>query len=86
MASTKQLCLIFFEVEGTYFLPYEFRAEEIDEHQEQSDMAEQSLVNDEHQEHKHAAEQSSLEDHSSDEARNQGKDEDKALDSHPKLE
>ena len=49
-------------------------------------MAEQSLVNDEHQEHKRAAEQSSLDNHSSDEARNKDKDEDKTLESHPELE
>ena len=76
----------FFEVEETYFLPYEFRAKEIDEHQEQSDMDEQSLVNDEHQEHKRAAEQSSLGNHSSDEARNQEKEDDKALGSYPNTE
>ena len=86
-AKHKTTVLDFSEVEGTYFLPYEFRAKEIDEHQEQSDMVEQSLVNDEHQGHKRVAEQSSLDkDHSSDGARNQEKDEDKTLESHPKLE
>ena len=45
----KTTVLDFSEVEGTYFLPYEFCAKEIDGHQEQSDMTEQSLVNDEHQ-------------------------------------
>ena len=44
------------------------------------------MVNDEHQEHKRAAKQSSLENHLSDEARNKDKDEDKTLESHPKLE
>ena len=42
--------LDFSEAKGTYFPPYGFRATEIDEHQEQSDMAKQNLVNDEHQE------------------------------------
>ena len=40
-------------------LPYEFRAKNIDEHQEQSNMVEHSSVNDEHQEQENAAEQSS---------------------------
>lgn len=78
--------LDFSEAKGTFFLPYEFRATEIDEHQEQSDMAEQSLVNDEHQEHKRVAEQNSPDNHSSDEARKKDKDEDKTLESHSKLE
>ena len=82
----KTTVLDFSEVEGTYFLIYEFCAIEIDEHQEQSDMAEQSLVNDEHQEHKRTTEQSSLDNHSSDEAQNQEKDEDEMLESHLKLE
>ena len=72
--------------EKPFCLPYEFHAKEIDEHQEQSDMAEQSVINDEHQEHKRAAEQSSLGNHSSDDTRSQEKDDDKALGSHPRTE
>ena len=34
----------FSEVNGTYFLPYEFRAIEIDDLQEQERVAEESLV------------------------------------------
>ena len=78
--------LDFSEVKGTYFLPYVSRAIEIDEHQEQSDMDEQSLVNDEHQVCKRAADESSLDNHSSDEAQNQEKDEENKLEGHPKLE
>jgi hypothetical protein len=56
---SKLAMLDFSGCEGAYMLPYEFRAKEIDEHQEQSNMAEHSSVNDEHQEQEHAAKQSS---------------------------
>src|SRR4051812_8370766 len=45
MASiAKQPCLIFSKVNGTCFLPYEFRAIEIDKLQGQEQVTEQSLV------------------------------------------
>ena len=52
-------CARFFGCKGAYMLPYEFRAKDIDEQQEQSNMAEHSSVNDEHQEQEHVAKQSS---------------------------
>ena len=41
---SKTTILDFSEVNGTYFLPYEFRAIEINELQEQEQVAEESLV------------------------------------------
>ena len=55
----KLVVLDFSGCKGAYMLPYEFRAKDIDEHQEQSNMAEHSSVNDEHQDQENAAEQSS---------------------------
>ena len=66
-------------------LPYEFHVKNIDEHQEQSNMAEHSSINDEHQEQENTVEQSSThEEHPSeiysgnlsDEARDLEKEED----------
>ena len=54
----KLAVLDFSGCEGAYMLPYEFRAKEIDEHQEQSYMAKQSLTSDEDQEPERAAERS----------------------------
>ena len=68
---SKTSILDFFEVNGTYFLPYEFRAIGIDEIQEQEQVAEESLVDKYLQ---------------TNDARNQEKDDDKALGSYPKAE
>ena len=67
----KKTVLDFSEVNGTYFLPYEFRAIEIDELQEEEQVAEESLVDKYLQ---------------TNDARNQEKDDDKALRSYPKAE
>ena len=69
MTSTIRHVLDFSEVNGTYLLPYEFRAIELDEHQEQEHIAEQNPVDKELQ---------------SSEARNQGKENDKVLESYLK--
>ena len=61
----------FSKVNGTYFLPYEFRAIEIDELQEQEQVAEESLVDKNLQ---------------TNDAQNQEKDDDKELGSYPKAE
>ena len=63
--------LDFSEVNGTYFLPYEFRAIEIDKPQGQEQVAEQSSVD---------------KDLQSNNAWNQEKGDEKALGSHPKTE
>jgi hypothetical protein len=55
---------------GAYILPYEFRAKQIDEHQQQENIAEQCLVDKEHQ---------------SKEEQDPEKKEDKALEHHPKV-
>jgi len=68
---SKAVMLDFSEVNGTYFLPYEFRAIEIDELQEQEQVAEESLVDKYLQ---------------TNDARNQEKNDDKALGSYPKAE
>ena len=67
----KTTMLDFSEINGTYFLPYEFRAIEIDELQEQEQVAKESLVDEVLQ---------------TNDARNQEKDDDKALGSYPKEE
>ena len=61
--------LDFSEVKGTYFLPYEFRAVEIDKPQAQEQVAEQSSAGKVLQ---------------GNDARNKEKDGEKALESHPK--
>ena len=61
--------LDFSEVNGTYFLPYEFRAVEIDKPNGQEQVDEQSSVD---------------KDLQSNDARNKEKDDDKALESHAK--
>ena len=61
---SKAAILDFSEVNGTYFLPYEFRAIEIDKPQGQEQVAEQSLADMDLQ---------------SNDARNQEKDDDKAI-------
>jgi len=63
--------LDFSKVKGTYFLPYEFRAIEIDELQEQEEVAEESLVD---------------KDLQTNDARNQEKYDDKALGTYPKAD
>ena len=68
---SKTTILDFSEVNGTYFLPYEFRAIEIDELQEQEQVAEESLVDKYLQ---------------TNDARNQEKDDDKALGSYLKAD
>ena len=65
----KTTVLDFSEVNGTYFLPYEFRAIEIDKLQGQEQVAEQSSADKNLQ---------------SNDARIQEKDDDKVLGSHPK--
>ena len=67
----KTTVLHFCEVNGTYFLPYEFRAVEIDKPREQEQVAEQSSPD---------------KDLQSNDAQNQEKDDDKVLGSHPKME
>ena len=66
---SKTAMLDFSEVNGTYFLPYEFRAIEIDKPQGQEQVAEQSSADMDLQ---------------SNDAQNQEKDDDKVLGSHPK--
>ena len=66
---SKTTMLDFSEVNGTYFLPYDFRAIEIDKPQGQDQVAEQSLT---------------VMDLQSNDARNQEKDDEEALGSHPK--
>ena len=68
---SKTTMLDFSEVKGTYFLPYEFRATEIDKPQGQEQVAEQSSVD------KHLQ---------CNDARNQEKDDEEALGSHPKAD
>ena len=63
--------LDFSEVNGTYFLPYEFRAIEIDELQEQEQVAEQSTADKNLQYN---------------DAWNQEKDDEEVLGSHPKAD
>ena len=67
---SKATILDFSKVNGTYFLPYEFRAREIDELQGQEQVAEQSSAD------KHLQ---------CNDARNQEKDDEEALGSHPKM-
>ena len=66
---SKTTMLDFSEVNGTYFLPYEFRAVEIDKLQGQEQVAEQSST------HKNLQ---------CNDTRNQEKDDEEALGSHPK--
>ena len=61
----------FFKVNGTYFLPYEFRAVEIDKPQAQKQVAEQSSAD---------------KDLQGNDARNKEKDDEEALGSHPKAD
>jgi len=68
---SERTVLNFSGCKGAYMLPYEFRAKEIDEHQEQENIAEQSSVDKEHQ---------------SEEARDPEKEEEKALENHTKVE
>ena len=66
----KTMVLDFSEVNGTNFLPYEFRAVEIHKLQGQEQVAEQSSANKNLQ---------------CNDARNKEKDDEKALESHPKM-
>lgn len=50
--SSKTVVLDFSGINGAYILPYEFRAKEIDECQEQQLIAEPSLANEEQQDDK----------------------------------
>ena len=68
---SKTTVLDFSEVNGTYFLPYEFRAVEIDKPQGQEQVAKQSLADKNLQ---------------FNDARNQEKDDEEALGGHPKAE
>ena len=67
---SKTTVLDFSEVNGTYFLPYELRAVEIDKPQGQEQVAEQSSAD---------------KDLQGNDARNKEKDDEKALESHPKM-
>jgi hypothetical protein len=68
-------------------LPYEFRAKEVDEHQEEENIAEQNSANNEYQEQESIAEQCSVdEEYQSEEAQYPEKEEDKALEDYSEAE
>ena len=67
---SKTTMLDFSEVNGTYFLPYEFRAVEIDKPQGQEQVAKQSSAD---------------KDLQGNDSRNKEKDDEEALGSHPKM-